>query len=106
MKQFPTIPIFFALFAGIACSYAVIAASTNGFVLDGALIPEEEIFFGGPPKDGIPSLDHPQFVKAERASFLQDKDRMLALKRNGIAKAYPFVELAKGSGEVNDRLAG
>ena len=71
-------------------STSVIAATMNGFVLDDALIPEAEIFSGGPQKDGIPSLDHPKFVKAAEATFLKDNDRVLALKRNGIAKAYPL----------------
>ena len=31
---------------------------------------------------------------------------MLGLVIDGKAKAYPFVELAKGSGEVNDMLGG
>lgn len=66
------------------------ATTMNGFILNDALIPETEIFSGGPPKDGIPSLDHPKFVKASEATFLNDHDRVLALKRNGVAKAYPI----------------
>ena len=101
-KLLPTVQIIFTLLAAIAYSSAVTAASMNGFLLDGALIPEEEIFSGGPPKDGIPSLDHPQFVKAAQASFLQDNDRVLALKRNGIAKAYPL-RILNWHEIVNDR---
>ena len=54
------------------------------------LIPKEEIYYGGPPNDGISSLDAPKFVKADQASFLKGSDRVLALKCNGIAKAYPL----------------
>jgi hypothetical protein len=43
-----------ALHAGPA-----LAASLNGFDLGGALIPESAIERGGPPKDGIPAIDHP-----------------------------------------------
>lgn len=45
------------------------AAPKNGFNLDGALIPVEEIHFGGPPKDGIPSLDNPKFVPAKHVFY-------------------------------------
>lgn len=80
-----------------------IAASMNGFILDGALIPEKEIFSGGPPKDGIPSLDNPKFIKAAQAHFLHDEDQVLALKRNGIAKAYPL-RILNWHEIVNDRF--
>ena len=73
---------------------------------DDSLIPKEDIFQGGLLKNGIPSLDIPKFVKANEATILTDGDRVLALKRNGIAKASPFVELAKSFGEVDDTLAG
>lgn len=80
-----------------------IAASMNGFILDGALIPEEEILSGGPTKDGIPSLDYPKFVKAAQAHFLRDEDQVLALKRNSIAKAYPL-RILNWHEIVNDRF--
>jgi hypothetical protein len=38
------------------------------FDLKNASIPISEIQVVGPPKDGIPSIDSPQFVKAEKAS--------------------------------------
>jgi len=38
------------------------AESMNGFRLDNALIPVNDIKMGGPPRDGIPSLDDPVFV--------------------------------------------
>ena len=95
--------ILYAIFTLLIGSAFVTAASMNGFVLDGALIPEEEIFSGGPPKDGIPSLDHPEFVNAAQAHFLRDEDRVLALKRNGIAKAYPL-RILNWHEIVNDRF--
>lgn len=82
------------------------AATMNGFDLDGALVSTEEILFGGPPKDGIPAIDKPVFVKASQARSLRDDDRVLAITRNGISKAYPFVELAKRSGEAKDVIDG
>jgi len=43
---------------------------------------------GGPPKDGIPSIDAPKFVSADEVS-LADGDIVFGLERNGEVKAYP-----------------
>ena len=43
--------------------------SKNGFILSSPLIPADEILHGGPPKDGIPAILTPHFVKASEASF-------------------------------------
>ncbi|MCP5246345.1 MAG: DUF3179 domain-containing protein [Burkholderiales bacterium] len=86
-----------------ALSCQIQAESKNGFSLDGALIPVDEIHFGGPPKDGIPALDNPEFVPAGRANFLQPNDRVLALRRNGVAKAYPL-RILNWHEIVNDRF--
>jgi len=74
-------------------SHAINAASRNGFDLTDALIPAEEILSGGPPRDGIPAINNPKFVKAREAKFLQLKDRVLAIVIDGIAKAYPIAIL-------------
>ena len=65
----------------------------NGFDLNEALIPEEEIHSGGPPRDGIPAIDTPRFVSADEAPFLQAGDRVLGITRNGVSKAYPVAIL-------------
>lgn len=94
--------LFIAVFlsVGIMQSHA---ATMNGFVLDGALIPEKQIFSGGPPKDGIPSLDNPVFIQAAQVRYLRDSDRVLALTRNGISKAYPL-RILNWHEIVNDRF--
>ncbi|MEK6595562.1 MAG: hypothetical protein AABZ18_03495, partial [Pseudomonadota bacterium] len=61
MKNKPHILL--VIFILLTVSLQVSAASINGFNLDGALIPVDEIHSGGPPKDGIPSLDNPIFIK-------------------------------------------
>ena len=66
------------------------AESKNGFELDDALVPPGEILNGGPGRDGIRSLDYPAFVSASDAAFLKDKDRVLGLELNGVARAYPI----------------
>ncbi len=71
-----------------------LAVRKNGFVLDDSLVPSREILSGGPPRDGIPSIDRPRFVVAEEADlFVGDRDRILGISRNGVAKAYPIAIL-------------
>lgn len=51
----------------------------------------DEIQSGGPPRDGIPSIDAPQFVTAgETAVWLKDNEPVVALEINGDARAYPL----------------
>lgn len=85
---------------GAAC-----AESKNGFNLDNALIPAKEIFTGGPPRDGIPAIDHPRFVSADRASFLKERDLVLGMVYKGAAKAYP-INILNWHEVVNDRFEG
>ncbi len=52
-------------------------------------IPVNEVFDGGPGKDGIPSIDRPDFVLAGEVDFLNDDDLVLAIKFGDVVKAYP-----------------
>ena len=70
--------------------FQAFAGSKNGFNLDNSAVPESEILQGGPPRDGIPAIDDPQFLAAAEADFLRPEDRILGIARNGIAKAYPI----------------
>jgi hypothetical protein len=78
-------------------------AQMNGFDLRDPLVPAEAIIAGGPPKDGIPALDEPKFVAARDAGFLGQKDPVLGVVRNGIAKAYPL-RVLNWHEVVNDRF--
>lgn len=54
-------------------------------------VPLNEIVGGGPPKDGIPSIDNPKFVSvAEAGKFLNDSEPGIALDISGTARFYPF----------------
>ena len=72
----------------------------NGFNLSNSIIPPKEIIRGGPPKDGIPTVDEPNFLIHSEKTRLQDNHQVLDVFYNGIAKAYPFVELAYKDGTV------
>jgi hypothetical protein len=45
---------------------------------------------GGPPPDGIPSIDEPRFLGAADVDFLEDSEPVLALEVAGDARAYPL----------------
>jgi len=75
----------------------------NGFIIDQPLIPESEIYQGGPPRDGIPSIDEPIFVSPEKATFLKENDRVLGVTFNGISKAYA-IRILNYHELVNDRF--
>jgi hypothetical protein len=91
------------LMMGFSSPRCLSAASLNGFDLSNTLIPAGEIYHGGPPRDGIPSIDQPHFVAADDAGFVKPLDRVLGLQRQGIAKAYP-VQILNHHEIVNDRL--
>ena len=81
------------------------ALQMNGFDLTGASVPIDEIHHGGPPRDGIPSIDQPRFVSAVEADFLKPDDRVLGFHRPGIARAYP-ISILNWHEVVNDRVGG
>ena len=69
------------------------------------LIPLSEIRGGGPPKDGIPSIDNPVFAEVSDSDFVSDSDTVIGLHINGEAKAYPLFILVWHE-IVNDRVGG
>lgn len=78
------------------------ALSKNGFDVSNTSIPLKEILHGGPPKDGIPAINSPLFLKANQQK-LNDSDRVIGIYRNGIAKAYP-IRILNWHEIVNDQF--
>ncbi|KAF6244102.1 hypothetical protein C6988_00380 [Nitrosopumilus sp. b1] len=74
---------------------------TNG---EKHLVPLDKIKSGGPPPDGIPSIDEPQFVRASEAT-LSDSDLVIGLEINGDVRAYPLFILVWHE-IVNDEVGG
>jgi len=93
------------LTACFALSAAAPATATekNGFDLDGALIPADEVVSGGPPRDGIPALNDPELIGAGEARYLDDDDRVLGVALDGEARAYP-VRILNWHEVVNDQI--
>jgi hypothetical protein len=79
------------------------AVTKNGFDLNDATVPTGEIRSGGPPRDGIPALNAPQFVDANDASFLNKDDRVIGIVIDTQARAYP-IKILNWHEIVNDKV--
>ena len=66
----------------------------------------DEIMTGGPPKDGIPSIDDPQFESiADADLWLDDLEPVQVVDLNGDIRAYP-VQVMVWHELVNDTVGG
>ena len=69
-------------------------------------IPLDEILSGGPPKDGIPSIDNPQFITTSEAdNFLNSDSAGLGIVHEDEARFYPY-QILVWHEIVNDSIAG
>lgn len=65
-----------------------------------------EVLSGGPPRDGIPSIDEPTFVSIEAAeAWLAENEPVIALEIDGDARAYPL-QILTWHEIVNDTVGG
>ena len=64
-----------------------------------------EIMSGGPPKDGIPSIDDPQFVSVHGELELGPQEPVIALSIGGDMRAYPL-RILMWHEIVNDVVGG
>lgn len=86
----------------------VLSTTTLSMPPDGVKhsVPMEMIVSGGPPKDGIPSIDNPKFVSAAEANaFLSDDEIIFGLFLDGVARAYP-TQILVWHEIVNDHVNG
>jgi hypothetical protein len=80
----------------------------RGEDIDGApepLVDLDEIRSGGPPPDGIPSIDEPTFIGVDDVDFLEDNEPVLAVDIDGDVRAYP-VQILMWHEIVNDTVGG
>ena len=69
-------------------------------------VPLDEILGGGPPKDGIPSIDNPKFISISEASKqLSDTEPGLAFEIGNVNRFYPF-QILVWHEIVNDTVSG
>ncbi len=82
--------------------------STGGWTTDFSRrrVAWDEIFSGGPPKDGIPAVDLPQYESIEvAAQWLEERDPVIVFEHNGEVRAYPQAILIWHE-IVNDEVGG
>lgn len=65
----------------------------------------DEILSGGPPKDGIPSIDNPVFAPAAAIDDLPDLEPVISVEVDGQARAYPL-RILMWHEIVNDKVNG
>ncbi|MEJ2600322.1 MAG: DUF3179 domain-containing protein [Anaerolineales bacterium] len=69
-------------------------------------VPYDEIFSGGPPKDGIPAIDKPKFVGVKEAdSWLKAVEPVILVEVGQEARAYPL-QILIWHEIVNDTVGG
>ncbi len=101
------------LFSGLLCSFVFLwgceeepngnTSSTGSDSLDGWSIPQDEVFDGGPGKDGIPALTEPEFISAEAADYLSDDELVIGFVYGDEARAYPH-QILDWHEIINDQM--
>ena len=93
-------------FTGLLLMIPSLAAAQWKTDFENHTIPLDEITSGGPPKDGIPPIDHPTFVSVSEADeWLEDIEPVVILARGEEAKAYPL-QILIWHEIVNDEIGG
>ncbi|MEX2459356.1 MAG: DUF3179 domain-containing protein, partial [Actinomycetota bacterium] len=95
------------LAAAIALAVAACSPPTNDEANPAppAGLDPDDVVSGGPPPDGIPSIDDPAFVEARHADFLAPQEPVILLEHAGLQKVYP-IRILMWHEIVNDEVAG
>ena len=78
-----------------------VAADGTKYIVD-----PSKIRGGGPPKDGIPSIDNPKFVSVDEADeWIEGNELILVMEHKGEKRIYPL-QIMVWHEIVNDNIAG
>lgn len=91
------------LWLALLMSTPTVAQSLNGFDLQDALVPVDKILQGGPPRDGIPSIDNPKFISSGADRFVEPSSLVVGLALQGESRAYP-ISILNWHELVNDQI--
>ncbi|MGP3919818.1 DUF3179 domain-containing protein [Nonomuraea sp. 10N515B] len=69
------------------------------------LVKVDRLVSGGPPPDGIPSIDRPRFQRSDQVGWLADQEPVLAVEVGTHRRAYP-VQIMIWHEIVNDTIGG
>jgi Protein of unknown function (DUF3179) len=70
------------------------------------IVPPDQIISGGPPVDGIPSIDDPKFISVQEAdNRLDDSELVLGINIGNDVRAYPL-QILVWHEIVNDNVGG
>jgi hypothetical protein len=73
---------------------------------ENTLVDLDEIMSGGPPKDGIPPIDAPEFDSvADASQWLNPREPVVVVSAGGETKAYP-IQILTWHEIVNDSVGG
>lgn len=74
-----------------ALSLLLVGCNTTGSIEEEGewLIPGSEVTDGGPGKDGIPSIDNPNFAPVDEIDFIVNDRLVIGVKSGDEVKAYP-----------------
>lgn len=96
------------IFIVVSTANPTLAQQLRGFETntDKRSIDLNELIDGGPGKDGIPSIDQPEFIKQKQAAgWLNGREPVISLEINGEAKAYP-IQILMWHEIANDEVGG
>ena len=72
--------------------------------VENSIVPLDQIVSGGPPPDGIPSIDNPKFISVQEADRnLEDSELVLGLNIYGDVRVYPL-QIMVWHEIVNDKV--
>ncbi len=101
-----TITNFVSIFVRDSVSAEQLTIDNNLLNEHDSIVPLDKIVSGGPPQDGIPSIDTPKFISATEADkLLQDGELVVGLNINGDIRAYPL-QILVWHEIINDIVGG
>lgn len=84
--------LFLAIIFPLSCSDKVTSSNNDDLDNDSLpawLIPVEQVFDGGPGKDGIPALVFPEVVNQSKITFMADDELITAILIGDSVRGYP-----------------